>query len=287
MTAIYEKELRSYFSSMTGWVFISALLLLSGAMTAAVNLSGALSAFENTLYTVSYVFLLTVPILTMGVGADERKNKTDILLRSLPLSPLDVVMGKYLALLTVFAVPCTVMCAYPAVLSTYGTVNFASAYGALFGFFLLGACLLAFGMVVSFSLDSPVIAGVVTFFSLLFTYLLGGVSDLLSDSALVSLAAFILLTLALCATVFCILRSGVVSVCLFVGISAIICLIYKLNTAAFEGAFGAFLEWLCIYDRFTVFLTGMFDLAGVVYFITVTAVCLVFAVQIRYGRDRG
>ncbi|MBQ8696529.1 MAG: ABC-2 transporter permease [Clostridia bacterium] len=286
MTAIYEKELRSYFSSMTGWVFISALLLLSGVMTAAVNLSGALSAFENTLYTVSYVFLFTVPILTMGVGADERKNKTDILLRSLPLSPMDVVMGKYLALLTVFAVPCTVMCAYPAVLSTYGAVNFPSAYGALFGFFLLGACLLAFGMVVSFSLDSPVIAGVVTFFSLLFTYLLGSVSDLLPDSAFASLAAFILLTLALCALVFYLLKSVALSVSLFVGISGIICLTYKLNTAAFEGAFGAFLEWLCIYDRFTVFLTGMFDLSGIVYFLTITAVCLVFAVQIRYGRGR-
>lgn len=286
MTAVYEKELRSYFSSMTGYVFVAALLFLCGVMTAAVNLSGALAAFENTLYTVSYVFLLIVPILTMGVGADERKNKTDILLRSLPLSPLDIVMGKYFALLTVFAAPCALMCIYPVILSAYGTVNYAAAYGSLLGFFLLGACLLAFGMAVSFSLDSPVIAGVVTFFCLLFMYLLGDVSALLSSTSFSSLIAFILLALALCVLTFYLLRSVVVSSVLFVAASGVICLVYKFNTAAFEGAFGAFLEWLCVYDRFTVFLSGMFDVSGIVYYLTVTAVCLVFAVQIRYGRGR-
>lgn len=234
MTAIYEKELRAYFSGMTGYVFVSALLLLCGVMTAAVNLAGGLSAFENTLYTVSYVFLFTVPLLTMGVGADERKNKTDVLLRALPLSPLQIVMGKYLALITIFALPCGVMSLYPPILSTYGGVNYASAYGSLLGFFLLGAALLAFGMMISLSLDSPVIAGVVTFFSLLFMFLLGEVGSLFTGSVFASL-----------------------------------------------------LSYLCVYDRFTVFLTGMFDLSGIVYFITITALCLIFSVQIRYGRDKG
>ncbi len=280
MRAVYEKELRSYFSSMTGYVFMAALLLLCGGMSAAVNLFRGLAAFENTLYTVSYVFIFTVPLLTMGVGADERKNKTETLLRALPVFRTDIVFGKYLALLTVFAVPCLVMCLFPAVLSTYGEVNFISAYGSILGFFLLGACLLALGLAVSFAAESPTVAGVVTFLSVLLTYLFGSVADLVPSSGLFSLIAFLILALLAGGAVYYLLRSLPLACGVFGGCALIIGTVYLVSPAAFEGAFGGFLRFLGVYERFTVFLTGLFDLSGVVYFLSFTALCLVIATQV-------
>ena len=105
MRAVYKRELRSYFTNMTGYVFIGVLLLLTGIMCTVMNLSYASPNFEYTLSTVSYIFLLIVPILTMNVFAEERRSKTDRLLYSLPLSTADIIAGKFLALMTVFAVP--------------------------------------------------------------------------------------------------------------------------------------------------------------------------------------
>ena len=164
MIAIFKKELKTYFASMTGYIFIGILLLLAGIMCLSINLFNGPTNYELSLSMVSYIFLLIVPILTMSVVADERKNKTDQLLYSLPVNASGIVVGKFGALVAVFAVPVLVMCLFPFVLSLYGQVNFLSAYTGIFGFFLLGCALLSFGLLISSLTESPVIAAVISFF---------------------------------------------------------------------------------------------------------------------------
>ncbi|MBQ6990929.1 MAG: ABC transporter permease, partial [Clostridia bacterium] len=148
MLAIYQRELRSYFTGFVGYVFAAFILLFGGIYTMVINLSNGITNFEYVLGNMSFVFIIAVPVLTMRVLAEERKQKTDLLLYSLPRSMTAIVLGKYFAMLTVFAVPMGVMAVYPILLSMYGEINMAVAYSAILGFFLMGAVLIAIGMLV-------------------------------------------------------------------------------------------------------------------------------------------
>ena len=176
MTAIYKRELKSYLTSMVGYLFIFFILVLAGIYFSAYQLSAAYPKFEYTLSAITFVFLIGVPILTMRVLAEERKQKTDQLLLTSPVSVGGIVIGKYLALVTVYAIPMAVMCAYPLIMSKFGTVSFASAYTAVLGFFLLGCANIAIGVFMSALTESQVIAAVLTFVLLFAFYMMNGIS---------------------------------------------------------------------------------------------------------------
>lgn len=105
MTAVLKHELRNYFHSFTAYVFGAFLLAIVGFGSMLYNLQAAVSNFEYVLSFGSIVFVVIVPILTMRVIAEERRQKTDQLLYSLPISTTQVVLGKYVALLTVYLIP--------------------------------------------------------------------------------------------------------------------------------------------------------------------------------------
>ena len=163
MLAIYKRELKSYLTSMVGYLFMFFVLLIAGIYFSAYQLSAAYPKFEYTLNAMTFVFLIAVPILTMRVLAEERKQKTDQLLLTSPVSVSGIVMGKYLALVTIYAIPIAVLATYPLIMSKFGTVAFGSAYTALLGFFLLGSANIAIGVFFSAITESQVIAAVLTF----------------------------------------------------------------------------------------------------------------------------
>ena len=198
MTAIYKRELKSYLTSMIGYLFIFFILVLTGIYFSAYQLSAAYPKFEYTLSALTFVFLIAVPILTMRVLAEERKQKTDQLLLTSPVSVGGIVLGKYLALVTVYAIPMGVICLYPIVMSKFGTVSFASAYTAILGFFLLGCANIAIGVFFSSITESQVIAAVLTFVFLFAFYMMSGISTFFSQTSLSTCIAFGLLILALC-----------------------------------------------------------------------------------------
>ena len=103
MIAVYKRELRSYLTSMIGYLFIFFILLLTGIYFSAYQLGASYPRFEYTLSALTFVFLISVPILTMRVLAEERKQKTDQLLLTAPVSVEKIVLGKYFALVTIFA----------------------------------------------------------------------------------------------------------------------------------------------------------------------------------------
>ena len=125
MTAIYKRELKSYLTSMVGYLFIFFILVLTGIYFSAYQLGAAYPRFEYTLSALTFVFLISVPILTMRVLAEERKQKTDQLLLTAPVSVEKIVFGKYLALVTIFAIPMLIMCVYPLIMTKFGTVSLA------------------------------------------------------------------------------------------------------------------------------------------------------------------
>ena len=143
MTAVFKHELRSYFHSLTAYVFGAFLLAFIGIGAMLYNLQAAVSNFEYVLSFASLVFVVIVPVLTMRVLAEERRQKTDQLLYSLPITTVQIIAGKYLALLVLYLIPLAIIAVYPLIFAQFGDVYLLTSYGSILAFFLLGAALIA------------------------------------------------------------------------------------------------------------------------------------------------
>jgi len=147
MTAVWKHELRSCVHSLSAWLYCAFMLAFVGVGAMLYNIQAAVANFEYVLSFVCIGLVFIVPVLTMRSLAEERKQKTDQLLYSLPLKLWHIIAGKYLALLAVFLVPLVIIAFYPLVFSQYGEVYLLTSYGSLLAFFLLGAALIAMGVI--------------------------------------------------------------------------------------------------------------------------------------------
>ena len=190
MKAVYKRELRSYFNSMVGYVFIAILLFVVGLYFLGNNLMGGYPKFSVTLSSVLIVFMVAIPILTMKSMADERRSRTDQMLLTYPVSLVSVVMGKYLAMVTVLAIPMVLFCLCPVIISANGTAYFAGDYASILAFFLMGCVFIAVGMFISSLTESQIIAAVGTFAALLLVYLWGDVATFFPEPVSTILASF-------------------------------------------------------------------------------------------------
>ena len=182
MLAIYKREVVSYLRSFIGFLFMAFLLFFVGLYFVAYNVAYGYPYLSMALSSSSFVFFIAVPVLTMKVLAEERKNKTDQLILTAPVSVGKIVLGKYLALVTLFAIPVLIICIYPLVLSAFGSVPMPEAYTAIFGFLLYGMTCLAIGLFVSSITESQVIAAVVGFAVLFVGYLMSGICSMISST---------------------------------------------------------------------------------------------------------
>lgn len=182
MIAICKREIKSYFNSVIGWLFMAANLCLAGMYFFAMNLSYGYGTLVYTVSNVVFLLLLTSPILSMRILAEERKQKTDQLILTAPVSVGSIVMGKYLALAFIFTVPTLIICLFPLILSSFGTVAMGESYTAILAYYLFGLACLAVGMFISSLTESQVIAAVLTFAALFLGYMMGGICSLLSST---------------------------------------------------------------------------------------------------------
>ena len=279
MTAIYKRELKSYLTSMVGYLFIFFVLVLTGIYFSAYQLSAAYPKFETTLSAVTFVFLIGVPILTMRVLAEERKQKTDQLLLTAPVSVGNIVTGKYLALVTVYAIPILVLCTYPLIMSKFGTVDFGTAYTAILGFFLLGCANIAIGLFMSALTESQVIAAVLTFVLLFAFYMMNGISSFFSKTSMSTCVTFGLLILAAAIIVYTMIKNVLISAAVGVIGEVILVIVYLLKNSIFEGGIQKVLDIFNLSGHFDNFTNNIFDIKGIVYFLSVIAVCLFLTMQ--------
>lgn len=182
MIAIYKRELKAFFQSMIGWLFVAATLFLTGIYFMAVNLMYGSASIASTTSSAAFIYILTIPILSMRIIAEERKQKTDQLTLTAPVSIWKIVTGKYLAMATVLLIPIFVVCLYPLILSAFGTISFVQTYVAILGFFLYGLAAIALGLFISSITESQVIAAVVSFAAIFITYMMDGISNLITKS---------------------------------------------------------------------------------------------------------
>ncbi len=279
MKAIYKKELRSYLTSMIGYVFISFILVLLGIYFTAINIQQAYPEIGYAIGNTSFVFLIAVPILTMRVLAEEQKNKTDQMLLTAPVRVESIIFGKYLALLTIFAVPTAVICLYPLLLAQHGTISYAMSYTSILGFFLLGAAYIAIGVFISSITESQVIAAVIAFVVLFLTYVEEGIAGFFPESAEGSLFAFMVLAALFCLWIGSMIKNPVVTGVLAVVLEAALVIVYFVDSTLLEGKIQDFLAVFDLSGHLNNFIYGILDLNGIIYYLSVVVLCLFFTVQ--------
>ena len=279
MIAVYKRELRSYLTSMIGYLFIFFILLLTGIYFSAYQLGAAYPRFEYTLSALTFVFLISVPILTMRVLAEERKQKTDQLLLTAPVSIEKIVFGKYFALVTIFAIPMLIMCLYPLLMTKFGTVSLGAAYTAILGFFLLGCANLAIGVFISSLTESQVIAAVLTFVILFALYMMNGISSFFSEGALSTCVTFGLLILAAVIIIYTMIKNFLISAVICIVGEIALVIVYVVNSSFFSGGIQKILDIFNLSSHFDNFANAIFDVKGILYFLSVIAVCLFLTVQ--------
>ena len=279
MPAVLKHELKNYFHSLTAYVFGAGLLLAVGLGALRYNLQAAVSNFEFALSYFSIVLAVIVPILTMRVIAEERKQRTDQLLYALPITTTQVIVGKYLALLTVYLIPLCVIAVYPLIFSRFGDVYLLTSYGSILAFFLMGAALIALGVFISSLTDNQGFAAGIGIAVILLNYYSVSLSEYVSSTVFGSVAALCVLVLALGAVIKYLTKNEnlAYAVC-FVLIAAIAIIAFTDNTK-FEGLLPAVMTRLSLFDRFTGFVNGVFDMTSVVYYASVAVFFLFLSVQ--------
>lgn len=182
MLAIFKREFKSLFWNITGWLFIGITLALFGLYFFVYNLSYGYPYISYSLSAIAFLFMVTVPILTMRVLAEEKHAKTDQLLLTAPISVGKIVLGKFLALALVYTICIGVICVAPLVLMIFGEVPLAETYVGILGFWLYGLATIAIGTFVSSLTESQVISAVVSFGLIFVGYMMSSICSVISSS---------------------------------------------------------------------------------------------------------
>lgn len=182
MKAIFKKEFKTFFTSPIGYIFIAINLFLIGIYFMAYNLQGSYPYFAYTLNGSIIVTFITIPILTMRILAEERKNKTDQLILTAPVSVGKIVLGKYLALLAIIGIVIGIICFYPIIMRIYGNIPMKEAYNSVLGFALYSFTCAAVGLFISGLTENQIISAVLSFTVIFLTYFMQGLISIISST---------------------------------------------------------------------------------------------------------
>lgn len=279
MTAVLKHELRNYFHTLTAYVFGAFLLAFIGLGATLYNLQAAVSNFEFVLSFGSLVFVVIVPILTMRVIAEEKKQRTDQLLYSLPITTTEVVLGKYLALLIVYLIPLAVVSVYPLIFARYGDVYLLTSYGSIFAFFVLGAALIALGVFISSLTDNQGFAAGIGIAVILLNYYSASLSEYVSSTPAGALIAAFALVIVLGVVIRHLTKNEHLAYGFYFLAGGAVLILYLADSEAFSGLLPSVMKTLSLFERFYVFVNGVFDFTAIVYFVTFAAFFLFLSVQ--------
>ncbi len=186
MNAIYKKEINQYFNSIMGYVFLSMFLLISGYFFSTYNLlaaNGNISSFFSGMIS---LLMYLIPMLTMRSFAEEKKIKTEQLLYTAPVSTTSIVMGKFLAAMTVFSIGIMVTFTYPIIIAMNGKIDILVTLGNYLGTFLLVGAFIAIGIFISSITDSQVVAAVLSYCVLFALWFVSYIASFVNNQGIIA-----------------------------------------------------------------------------------------------------
>lgn len=274
MTAIFKREFKSGFTGMIGWVIAAVSLFFLGLYFTNRNLLYASSDFASVLYTMTMILLFLLPAISMRSFAEERKNKTDQLLLTSPVSIPAIVAGKFLAELAVFALPLAAAVVMPLLLQVFGTVSLVAAYSALLGYLLLGGACLAVGTWISALTENQILAYLATFGALLVAYLMNGIQTMFTTGNLLAFIVFMIVLLVASVLVGVICKRLAAGAAVFCAGAVVLFVLFQLRPAWLLTAFNAVLSALALFEPFKDIVGGMFSIPAIVYYLSVMGLFL-------------
>ena len=275
-----KRELDSYFHSMIGYVFIAFFLAFTGVYFMAYNLTYGYPVFSYVLSSLVFILMLSIPVLTMKSFSEDRKSKTDQLLLTAPVSLGRIVIGKYLAMVTVFLIPNIVFCLFPLVIKIQGNAYFLTDYSGILIFFLLGCVFISIGMFLSSLTESQIIAALSSIGVLLILYLWDGLIGFLPSSALLNLFILIVIFTLVCALVWHLTRNYILGGVLEVIVLAACIIPYVADSGLFENLLPDFLGRLDLTAPLTdVVSNQLFDTNGVILYLSIIGLFIFLTMQ--------
>lgn len=279
MIAVLKHELSGYFHSLTAYIFSGFLLAFVGLGALLYNIQSAVANFEYVLGFVCLGLTVFIPILTMRVISEEKKQKTDQLLFSLPLKTSEIVMGKYLALLIVYLIPLCIVAIYPAIFAKFGDVYLLTSYGSLLAFFIMGAALIAIGTFISSLVDNQGFAAGITIPILLLNYYSVTLAEYVSSTALGSVIALAVIAILIGILIRFITKNENLAYIVSIVLIAALGITYYVDSSVFEGLLPDIMTKLSLFERFYGFINGVFDMTAIIYYVTVIIFFLFLTVQ--------
>lgn len=278
MKAVFKHEAGLYSHGLLACVFGAFLLEFIGIGAMLYNINAAVANFEYALGTFCIGFVALVPILTMRVLAEEKKQKTDQLLSLLPLSSTDIILGKYFAMALVFVIPMLVACVYPLIFSMYGEVYLPTSYGALFAFVFLGLALIAIGMFISSLTESQGMAAGLCVVVMLFCYYSASLADYIASTAF-NLVALVVIAALLALLVRRLTCSDAAGILVLVLCLAAVGVVWLVSPDSLATLLPDLMSRLSLFERFYTFVNGVFDVTAIVYYLSAAAFFLFLCVQ--------
>ncbi|MCI8342152.1 MAG: ABC transporter permease [Firmicutes bacterium] len=280
MKAIYKREMKMYFSSMTGYVFTAIFVLVTAIYFSLQNILMSSPQFEYVFGSVIMMFLILGPMLTMRLLADEMRQKTDQMLLTSPVSVAGIVLGKYFAALTVFAIALAVTAVFPVTLSFFGNVAVAQILGSYLGFLLLGGAFIAVGLWISSLTDNQIVAAVATFVAIFLLLMIEAIISMASGNIFFSIMFAAFLAAAVAFYFYNNTKSAGIAFAVFGVLAAAIAVVYFVKPSLLDGFAGRFAFMFAVLTRFSYFSMGIFDVAAAVYLVSFIAVFLFFTVRV-------
>lgn len=286
MSAVFKKEFRGYMRGVVGPLFISVILLFCGVFIAVYNLTLGSASLSFPIYFGGIALCLLIPVLTMQSMAKDRKNKTDMFYRTLPLTSWQIVCGKYLAMLAVFAIPTLIICLFPVVVGFYGDVDYLTSYAGIGGFFLLGAALLALGQFLSSLTELVAVAAVGGVLCSVAMFLTPTLSALIPDGSPLSFLFFVLLAALLAFASYLCTRNLILTTVVAAGGIIPLCVVFFVKSELFDGLFYEFAKAASPFWQFAnITMNALIDLRSVWLFI-IFIVFFLFAAVLSFDSRR-
>ena len=268
MKAIYKRELRSYFNSMIGYIFIAFFVAFMGFYFMAYNLYNGYPYFSYTLSATITIMLIAVPILTMKSFAEDRKTKTDQLLLTAPVSVTQIVLGKYLA-----------------IIKANGQAYLLTDYSTILAFFLMGCIFIAIGMFISALTESQIIAAVGTFGILFVLCLWSDLITFLPSSSGGTVAGILIFITALALIIWGMTKNWFMAAIVEAVGCAVFLLLYIIDDSIFQNGLSAILSRIDIRNAFNNFASNnIFDITGLIFYLSMSFIFVFLTVQVLLKR---
>jgi ABC-2 type transport system permease protein len=184
MTAVYKREIKGYFSSGIGYIFLAVFYFFAAFFFFTSNLQGNTSDISGLFSSLNFIIVILIPLLTMRLICEETKQKTDQLLLTSPVSLSGVVAGKFFAALTVFAMGLFSVVIFSLTMAAYVNVDTFVILGNIMGTLLFASALIGIGIFISSLTESQVISAVASFFVMLMLLMLSSLNSLVTNKFL-------------------------------------------------------------------------------------------------------